>query len=73
MADLRVDPRVVAIVPMVIDTLNMHVQMKNQLESFGTFSDMIRDYTERKLVPLPKTARRKNRGKWSIRISIGKS
>ncbi len=48
------DPRVIGIAPMVIDTLNMQVQMKHQLESFGTYSDMIHDYTERKLVPLPK-------------------
>jgi PhoPQ-activated pathogenicity-related protein len=47
------DPRVVAIAPMVIDTLNMQAQMKHQLESFGAYSDMIHDYTERKLVPLP--------------------
>jgi PhoPQ-activated pathogenicity-related protein len=47
------DPRVVAIAPMVIDTLNMQVQMKHQLECFGAYSEMIKDYTERKLVPLP--------------------
>ena len=51
-----VDPRVVAIAPMVIDTLNMQVQMKHQLECFGKYSDQIKDYTERGLVPLPKTA-----------------
>ncbi len=34
-----VDPRVVAIAPMVIDTLNMQVQMKHQLEAFGKYSD----------------------------------
>jgi PhoPQ-activated pathogenicity-related protein len=49
-----VDPRVVAIAPMVIDTLNMQVQMKHQLEAFGKYSDQIKDYTERGLVPLPK-------------------
>ena len=49
------DPRIVAFVPIVIDTLNMTKQMDNQLRSFGEYSAMIHDYTERKLVPLPKT------------------
>jgi len=49
------DPRVKAIAPIVIDTLNMPVQMKNQLAAFGKPSEMIRDYTERKLVPIPDT------------------
>src|SRR5947208_7464510 len=47
------DPRVVAIAPMVIDTLNMQEQMAHQKRSFGTYSEMIRDYTARDLVPLP--------------------
>jgi PhoPQ-activated pathogenicity-related protein len=55
-----VDPRVVAIAPMVIDTLNMQVQMKHQLECFGKYSDQIKDYAERGLVPLPKTAEAKH-------------
>ncbi|MFO0808743.1 MAG: PhoPQ-activated protein PqaA family protein [Gemmataceae bacterium] len=49
------DARVKAIAPLVIDTLNMPIQMAHQLKSFGTYSEMIRDYTERKLVPLPDT------------------
>jgi PhoPQ-activated pathogenicity-related protein len=49
------DPRVKAIAPLVIDTLNMPVQMKNQVSAFGKPSEMIRDYTERKLVPIPDT------------------
>jgi PhoPQ-activated pathogenicity-related protein len=49
------DSRVKAIVPMVIDTLNMRQQLPHQLESFGKYSDMIHDYTERKLVPMPDT------------------
>jgi PhoPQ-activated pathogenicity-related protein len=49
-----VDPRLKAIAPMVIDTLNMNKQMDYQKESFGAYSDMIRDYTERGLVPMPK-------------------
>lgn len=50
------DPRVKAIAPLVIDTLNMRRQMDHQFESFGAYSDQIRDYTERKLVPIPDTA-----------------
>ena len=42
-----VDPRVNAFAPMVIDMLNMTVQMKHQIESFGKFSEEIGDYTER--------------------------
>src|SRR5262249_34087419 len=47
------DPRVKAIAPLVIDTLNIQVQMEWQLKSFGAYSEMIHDYVERKLVPLP--------------------
>lgn len=49
------DPRVRAIAPLVIDTLNMQKQMAHQMKSFGAYSLMIRDYTERGLVPLPDT------------------
>ena len=49
------DPRVKAILPMVIDTLNMQKQLPHQLASYGAFSEMIHDYTERKLAPPPKT------------------
>jgi PhoPQ-activated pathogenicity-related protein len=49
------DERVKAIAPLVIDTLNMHPQMKHQLEMFGQPSEMIHDYVERKLVPAPNT------------------
>jgi PhoPQ-activated pathogenicity-related protein len=44
-----VDPRVVAIAPMVIDTLNMSRQMALQVRSFGTYSEEIKDYTVLKL------------------------
>jgi PhoPQ-activated pathogenicity-related protein len=47
------DKRVRAIVPMVIDTLDMQEQMAHQMVAFGAYSAMIKDYTERKLVPLP--------------------
>lgn len=49
------DKRVKAIAPIVIDTLNMPVQMRNQVNAFGKPSEMIRDYTERKLIPIPDT------------------
>jgi PhoPQ-activated pathogenicity-related protein len=49
------DKRVKAIAPLVIDTLNMPVQTKNQVTAFGKPSEMIKDYTERKLVPIPDT------------------
>ncbi|MFO0879054.1 MAG: PhoPQ-activated protein PqaA family protein [Gemmataceae bacterium] len=49
------DSRVKAIIPMVIDTLNFMKQMPYQVESYGTYSEQIVDYTRRKLAPPPKT------------------
>jgi len=49
------DPRVAAIVPMVIDTLNFQKQLPHQFESFGGPSEQIAPYTKRGLVPLPDT------------------
>jgi PhoPQ-activated pathogenicity-related protein len=49
------DPRVKAIAPLVIDTLDMQNQMDHQKRSFGAYSEQIKDYTERHLVPIPKT------------------
>jgi PhoPQ-activated pathogenicity-related protein len=49
------DPRVKAIVPMVIDTLNMVAQMEHQKETLGGYSEQIHDYTERGLTPIPPT------------------
>ena len=46
------DKRVVAIAPMVIDTLNIREQMKYQVETWGGFSPSIHDYTDRNLVQL---------------------
>jgi PhoPQ-activated pathogenicity-related protein len=51
------DPRVSAIAPMVIDTLNMQAQLPHQLKSYGRYSEMIDDYVKRDLVPMPKTER----------------
>jgi PhoPQ-activated pathogenicity-related protein len=49
------DPRVKGVAPLVIDTLNMARQLPHQLRSFGAYSEQIRDYTRRGLVPLPDT------------------
>jgi PhoPQ-activated pathogenicity-related protein len=49
------DPRVKAIAPLVIDTLNMREQGPYQLKSFGAYSEQVHDYTERKLLPMPDT------------------
>jgi PhoPQ-activated pathogenicity-related protein len=49
------DKRVRAIAPLVFDTLNIGVQMKNQILAFDKPSDMIKDYVIRKLVPIPQT------------------
>lgn len=49
------DPRVKAIAPAVIDTLNFPRQLPHQVKSFGAYSEMIGDYTRRGLVPLPES------------------
>ncbi|MFN0052184.1 MAG: PhoPQ-activated pathogenicity-related family protein [Planctomycetales bacterium] len=58
------DPRVKAIAPMVIDTLNMRDQGPYQLKSFGKYSEQINDYTQRGLVPMPDTPEAKRL--WSM-------
>jgi PhoPQ-activated pathogenicity-related protein len=50
------DSRVQAIVPLVFDTLNMPVQMTYQVRVFGRFSEMIHDYQQRGLLPIPNTS-----------------
>lgn len=49
------DERVSAIVPLVFDALNLARQLPHQLEIYGGYSNMIREYTERGLVPIPDT------------------
>ncbi len=59
-----VDPRLMAITPMVIDTLNFQKQIPHQLDCFGAYSEQIRPYTSRGLVPLPDTD--EGRKLWSM-------
>lgn len=47
------DPRVKAIAPLVIDTLNFPKQIPHQFKSFGKPSEMVKDYTNRGLIPIP--------------------
>ena len=58
------DPRIKAIAPLVIDTLNMLKQMPHQVACFGKFSDMIGDYVRRDLVPIPDTPDAKKLWAW---------
>jgi len=47
------DPRVKAIAPCVIDMLNFGKQLPQQVLSFGKPSEMVHDYTDRGLIPIP--------------------
>jgi len=58
------DARVKAIAPLVIDTLNMQLQLPHQLKSYGKYSDQIKDYTARGLVPLPDSAEARRLWGW---------
>jgi PhoPQ-activated pathogenicity-related protein len=49
------DPRVAAIAPLVIDTLNMSAQMQRQLQAFGAYSARLVPYSSRGLLPIPQT------------------
>ena len=64
MADRGRRPRVKAIAPMVIDTLNMKPQMEHQMMCYGKPSEMVKDYVERRLIPMPKTPEAKRL--WSM-------
>lgn len=48
--------RLKGIVPMVYDNLDLPAQMRHQVETWGTYSEMIHDYTERGLPDLLATA-----------------
>lgn len=58
------DGRVVAIAPLVIDTLNMPEQLPHQLKSYGKYSEQIADYTKRGLVPPPNTVEARRLWSW---------
>ncbi|RME04882.1 MAG: hypothetical protein D6805_01415 [Planctomycetota bacterium] len=45
-----VDPRIHAIIPMVIDTLNMHKQIQQQYRYYHRPSEKLKDYRKRKLL-----------------------
>ncbi|HEX3149461.1 MAG TPA: PhoPQ-activated protein PqaA family protein [Gemmataceae bacterium] len=49
------DKRVKAIAPCVIDMLNFGKQLPHQVLSFGKPSEMVHDYTDRGLIPIPDT------------------
>jgi PhoPQ-activated pathogenicity-related protein len=49
------DARVKAIAPCVIDMLNFGKQLPHQVTSFGRPSEMVHDYTDRGLIPVPDT------------------
>jgi len=44
-----VDKRAVALAPMVIDVLNIDKHMEHQVDTWGRYSEMISDYTDRRL------------------------
>lgn len=51
------DARVVGIAPVVFDNLNFPAQMKHQVETWGAYSDELRDYTLRGLQKYVGTSR----------------
>lgn len=59
-----VDKRVVGIVPIVYDNLNLRAQMKKQLDTWGKYSFKIKDYTERNLQKFFNTPRGRDLSRW---------
>ncbi len=53
------DSRVAAVIPMVIDVLNMQPQMAHQLKTYGEYSEMIQEYTKRNIQAMMDTPRGK--------------
>jgi PhoPQ-activated pathogenicity-related protein len=58
------DSRVIAIAPMVFDTLNMVEQGPHQLKSYGKLSEQIADYTNRGLTENPDAPEMRKLWEW---------
>ncbi|MDQ3815458.1 MAG: PhoPQ-activated pathogenicity-related family protein [Armatimonadota bacterium] len=57
-----VDRRVIGIIPLVYDNLNLEKQMPHQIETWGKYSEMIEDYTRRGLQQQMETERGRRLG-----------
>jgi len=52
------DPRLIAIVPMVIDLLNQVKSFEHHYQAYGFYSEAVKDYQDMKLMTI--TQRRRN-------------